>query len=69
MNDLDYSYLRALPNYLINNENYEVIKGKTLKLLIILTDLNTWKSILEKWEGFSLEELIWLDHENIKVKK
>lgn len=63
MNDLNYSYLRALPNYLINNENYEIIKGKTLKLLFILTGLKTWKSILEKWEGFSLEELIWLNYE------
>lgn len=63
MNDLDYSYLRALPNYLINNENYEIIKGKTLKLLFTLTGLKTWKSILKKWEGFSLEELILLDYE------
>lgn len=63
MNDLNYSYLRALPNYLINNENYREIKGKTLKLLFILTGLKTWKSILKKWEGFSLEELIWLDYE------
>jgi hypothetical protein len=69
MNDLDYSYLRALPNYLMNNENYWRIKGKTLKLLFTLTGLKTWKSILEKWEGFSLEELIFLNYENIKVKK
>jgi hypothetical protein len=63
MNDLDYIYLGALPNYLIQNENYEKIKGKTLSLLIILTGLNTWKKILEKWNGFSLHELIWLDYE------
>lgn len=63
MNDLDYIYLRALPNYLINNENYKIIKGKTLKLLFTLTSLKNWESILEKWEGFSLEELIYLNYE------
>ena len=63
MNDLDYIYLGALPNFTINDENYEVIKGKTLRLLFILTGLKTWKSILKKWEGFSLNELIWLDYE------
>jgi hypothetical protein len=63
LNDLDYTYLRALPNYLIANENYEKMKGKTLSLLIILTGLNTWKKILKKWNGFSLHELIWLEYE------
>jgi hypothetical protein len=63
LNDLDYTYLRALPNFTIQNENYEKVKGKTLSLLIILTGLNTWKKILKKWNGFSLHELIWLDYE------
>jgi hypothetical protein len=39
------------------------MKGKTLSLLIILTGLKTWKKILEKWNGFSLHELIWLEYE------
>jgi len=63
MNDLDYTYLRALPNFTIQNENYEIMKGKVLRLLVILTGLKTWKKILKKWEGFSLNELIWLDYE------
>lgn len=63
MNNLDYTYLRALPNFTIQNENHEKVKGKILKLLIILTGLNTWKKILEKWNSFSLHELIWLEYE------
>ena len=63
MNDLDYVYLGTLPNFTIQEENFEKIKGKVLKYLIILTGLDTWKKILEKWKGFSLHELIYLDYE------
>ncbi len=63
MNDLDYIYLRTLPNFAIQEENFEKIKGKVLKCLIILTGLDTWKKILEKWEGFTIHELIYLEYE------
>ena len=63
MNDLDYVYLQTLPNFTIKEENYEKVKGKVLTSLIILTGLKTWKSILEKWNGFSLQELIYLEYE------
>ena len=63
MNDLDYIYLRTLPNFVIQEENFEKIKGKVLKYLIILTGLDTWKKILEKWKGFTIHELIYLEYE------
>lgn len=63
MNDLDYVYLGTLPNFVLKEENFEKVKGKVLTSLIILTGLKTWKSILEKWKGFSLQELIYLDYE------
>lgn len=63
MNEEDYIYLGTLPNYTIQEKNFEKIKGKVLTSLIILTGLKTWKSILEKWKGFSLHELIYLEYE------
>lgn len=63
MSDENYIYLRTLPNFVIQEENFEKIKGKVLKYLIILTGLDTWKKILEKWEGFTIHELIYLDYE------
>ena len=63
MTDLDYVYLGTLPNFVLKEENFEKVKGKVLTYLIILTGLKTWKSILEKWNGFSLHELIYLEYE------
>jgi len=63
MSKLNYVYLGTLPNFVIKEENFEKVKGKVLTCLIILTGLKTWKSILEKWNGFSLHELIYLEYE------
>ena len=63
MSEVNYVYLGALPNFTIKEENFEKVKGKVLTCLIVLTSLKTWKSILEKWNGFSLQELIYLEYE------
>ena len=61
MSEENYIYLGTLPNFAIKKENFDKVKGKVLTCLIILTGLKTWKSILGKWNGFSLHELIYLD--------
>jgi hypothetical protein len=63
MSEENYIYLITLPNFVLKEENFDKVKGKVLRSLIILTGLKTWKSILEKWEGFSLHELIYLEYE------
>lgn len=63
MNDEDYIYLRTLPNYKIIEKNYTLFRGRVLKFLLILTGLRTYKEILEKWNGFTIQELIYLEYE------
>lgn len=61
LNDLDYIYLRTLPNFVIKDGHR--LHGKVLNIVIKLTALNSRKKILEKWKGFTIHELIYLDYE------
>ena len=61
MNDLDYVYLRTLPNFALLDGRR--LWGKVLICLLKLTGLKTKKELMDKWRGFTIHELIYLDYE------